>query len=164
MRMMSAPPASPGRQRQPAGVVPHQLDDHDAQMRLGRRIEPVDRLGRGADRGVEAEGDVGFGEVVVDGLGQADDVEAVLGQAVGDLVRAVAAQADQAIEAEPVVGFDGPRASCRWSRRWAAASCAASRGWCRGWCRRATGCRRRLADGGRANDSRPGRESPFRCR
>ena len=30
-------------------------------------------------------------------------------QVVGDLVRAVAAQADQAIEAEPVVGLDGPR-------------------------------------------------------
>jgi hypothetical protein len=28
----------------PAGVAAHHLDDHDAVVRLGRRVQPVDRL------------------------------------------------------------------------------------------------------------------------
>ena len=45
--------------RDPAGVAAHHLDDHDAVVRLRRRVQPVDRLRRDRDRGVEAERVVG---------------------------------------------------------------------------------------------------------
>ena len=61
--------------RDPAGVPAHHLDDHDAVVRLGRRVEPVDRLGADRDGGVEAERVVGAREVVVDRLRDADDGE-----------------------------------------------------------------------------------------
>ena len=59
----------PGVQGDPAGVPAHHLDDQDAVVGLGGGVQPVDRLHRDVDRGVEAEGVVGGGEVVVDGLG-----------------------------------------------------------------------------------------------
>ena len=42
--------------------------------------------------------DVGAVDVVVDGLGQADDVEPLLGEEIGRLVGAVAAQNEEAVE------------------------------------------------------------------
>ncbi len=57
----------------PAGVAPHHLDDHDPLVRLGGGVQAIDRLGGDRHRGVEAEGRLGAGEVVVDGLGDADD-------------------------------------------------------------------------------------------
>ena len=69
-------------EREPAGLVSHDLDHHDAVVRMGRRVQPVDGLGRDVDRGVETEADVRLVEVVVDGLGQADAVEAELGELV----------------------------------------------------------------------------------
>ena len=75
MRIKSAPPAIP-MQGDPAGVAAHHLDDDDAVVRLGGRVQPVDRLGGDRDRRVEAEGVVGAGEVVVDRLRDADDGEA----------------------------------------------------------------------------------------
>ena len=53
----------------------------------------------------EAEGDVGAVDVVVDGLGQADDVQALLRQQVGRFVRAVAAQAEQAVQLHLFIVF-----------------------------------------------------------
>ena len=38
----------------------------------------VDRVGGCVQRGIEAEGDFGGREIVVDGLGNADDVHALL--------------------------------------------------------------------------------------
>jgi hypothetical protein len=55
-------------QRDPAGVPAHDLDDQRAVVRLGGGVQPVDRLHRDVDRGVEAEGEVGGVEVVVDRL------------------------------------------------------------------------------------------------
>ena len=57
----------------PAGVAAHHLDDHHAVVRLGGRVQAVDRLGADRDGRVEAEGVVGAGEVVVDRLRDADD-------------------------------------------------------------------------------------------
>ena len=45
----------PGVERDPARMPAHHLDDHDAVVRLGGRVQPVDRLGRDRDRRVEAE-------------------------------------------------------------------------------------------------------------
>ena len=65
---MSAPPAMPGVRRDPARVAAHHLDDHHAVVALGGRVQAVDRVGRDLHRGVEAEREVGAGEVVVDRL------------------------------------------------------------------------------------------------
>src|SRR6266545_1926992 len=57
-----------------AGVTSHHLAHDDAAVRLGGGVEPVDRLGRDRDRRVEAEGVVGAGQIVVDGLRDPDDL------------------------------------------------------------------------------------------
>ena len=62
----------------PARVTAHHLDNHHAVVRLGGGVQPVDRLGADEHRGVEAEGVVGPGKVVVDRLRHADDREVVL--------------------------------------------------------------------------------------
>src|SRR5437899_3003847 len=46
-------------ERDPAGVAAHHLDEHDAMVRLGRRMDLVDGVGRGVQRGVEPECDLG---------------------------------------------------------------------------------------------------------
>ena len=56
--------------------------------------------------GVEAEGDVGHGDVVVDGLGQGDDVHARLGQPIGVFLGAAAAEADQGVEVMALIVVD----------------------------------------------------------
>ena len=97
------------RDRQPAGVAAHDLDDDHAVVRLGRRVQPVDRLGRDRDRGVEAERLVGRREVVVDRLRNADDGQAVLAvEPRCDAERVLAADRDQPVELlERVLhGFD----------------------------------------------------------
>ena len=40
------PARQPGAERQPAGVVAHDLDDDDPVVAVGRGVQPVDRLGR----------------------------------------------------------------------------------------------------------------------
>ena len=47
---------------------------------------------------METEGHVGAVDIVVDGLGQADDVEALLSQKIGRLMGAVAAQTEKAVQ------------------------------------------------------------------
>ena len=69
----------PGVERDPAGVAAHHLDHHHPVVGLGRGVQAVDRLGRDVQRGVEAEGDVGGAEVVVDRLRHPEHVDAVLG-------------------------------------------------------------------------------------
>ena len=74
MRITLAPPAMPAcRAIQPAWR-PITSTTSDAVVRLGGGVQPVDRLHRDVDRGVEAEGEVGGAEVVVDRLRHADDV------------------------------------------------------------------------------------------
>ena len=60
----------------PAGVAAHHLDDDHAVVRLGGRVQAVDRVGGDLHGGLEAEREVGAGEVVVDRLRDADDVDA----------------------------------------------------------------------------------------
>ena len=87
----------------PTRVAAHHLDDHDAVVRLRRRVQPVDRLGGDEDRGVEAEGVVGAREVVVDRLRHADDRELLLGvEARRDAESVLAADRDERVE--PAVG------------------------------------------------------------
>ena len=85
-------------QRNPAGVAAHHLDDHDAAMRFGRRVQPIDRVGGEADRRVEAETARRADDVVVDRLRHADERDALLVELVRDRQRAVAADADERVE------------------------------------------------------------------
>ena len=71
-------------ERDPARVAAHHLDDHDAVVRLGGRVQPIDRLGRERHRRVEPERHRRLGDVVVDGLRHADDGNAALVELVRD--------------------------------------------------------------------------------
>ena len=99
------------------------------------------RLGGGAHRGVEAEGALGAAHVVVDGLGHADDRQALAPQVVGDLQAAVAADGDERVES---AGLErGDQIVRAVALVLLALLVRASRSgtgcrdwWCRGWCRR----------------------------
>ena len=111
--------------RDPAGVAAHDLDDDHAVVRLGRGVQPVDRVGGDLDRGLEAEREVGRGEVVVDRLRHADDVDAVLVQLARDAERVLAADRDQRVEAAGLHRrLDLAQAVRRPCRRW----CGTTRG------------------------------------
>ena len=83
----------------PAGVPAHHLDDHHAVVRLGGRVQPVDRVGDDLHGGLEAERHVGAAEVVVDRLRHAHDRHAVFVQAQRDAERVLAADRDQHVDA-----------------------------------------------------------------
>ncbi len=86
--------------RDPSGVAAHHLDDHHAVVRLGGRVQPVNRLRTDEDCGVEAEGVVRPRKVVVDRLRHADDVKIVLFIQPGrHAERVLAADRDEGVEA-----------------------------------------------------------------
>ena len=90
-------------ERQPADLVAHDLHDEHAAVRGGGGVDAVDGVGGDVHGALEAKGHVRAPEVVVDRLGQGDDVQALLAQQVGRLVGAVAAQDDQAVELQFVI-------------------------------------------------------------
>ena len=94
-----------GVQRQPAGFVAHDLNAHDAAVAARGGVDAVNDLGGDVHGSVEAERHVGAVDVVVDGLGQTDDVQALLAEQVRGLVGAVAAQAEQAVQFGGAVVF-----------------------------------------------------------
>ena len=83
----------------PAGVAAHHLDHDHAVVRLGGGVQAVDRVGGDLHGGLEAEREVGAGEVVVDRLRDADHVDAVVDQPAGDAERVLAADRDQRVDA-----------------------------------------------------------------
>src|SRR5262249_16671431 len=83
----------------PAGVPTHHLDHHHAVVRLGRRVQAVDRLPADVHRRVQAEGVVGPGEVVVDRLRHPDHRSADVGvQARRDAEGVLASDRDERVE------------------------------------------------------------------
>src|SRR6478736_543004 len=82
--------------RDVADVPAHDLDDEDAVVRLGRRVEAVDGVRADLHGRLEAERHLGQGDVVVDRLRHPDDGEPVLVQAVDDTHRARAAEGQDA--------------------------------------------------------------------
>src|SRR5581483_2910565 len=89
-----------GFERDPAGIAAHNFHHHDAVMRLSGGEELVNGLNTGVQRGIEAEGDIGGGEVVVNGLGNAYDVQPLLEEVEGNRLGAVAAHHDDSVNAE----------------------------------------------------------------
>ena len=83
----------------PPHVPPHHLADDDALVALRRGVQPVDGVRGDHHRGVEAEGEVGGVDVVVDGLGHADDRQALLVHARGGRERPLAADGDDGADA-----------------------------------------------------------------
>jgi hypothetical protein len=79
-------------------VAAHDLDDHHPLVGLGGGLETVYGLGRDAHRRVEPEGPVGGGDVVVDGLRDADDRHARVGEHPGRGERALAADRDERVQ------------------------------------------------------------------
>src|ERR1041385_5175044 len=77
----------------------HDLDDHDAFMAFGGRVDLVDRVRRRGNGGVEPERRHGPADVVVDGLRHANDRQSLLQQRVRDPERAVAADRNERVEA-----------------------------------------------------------------
>jgi hypothetical protein len=93
MRMTFAPPARPEWRA---------IDDQDAHVGLGGGVQPVDGLGGDADRGVEAEGVVRGGQVVVNGLRDAHTGHVVLvGQPGGHAQGVLAADDDERLHPQP---------------------------------------------------------------
>ncbi len=94
-----------GIQGQPAGLVPHDLHAHDAAVTGGGGVDAVDGLGGDVVGGMEAEGEIRSVDIVIDGLRKADDVQPLLAQQIRGFVGAVAAQGDQAVQLQILVGF-----------------------------------------------------------
>ncbi len=97
----------PGGERDMAGIAAHHLEHHDAAVAGRGRLQPIERLGRDRDRGVEADRHLGQAEIVVDRLGNADQREIALArEPVEDPEAAVAADADHGIESERAHALD----------------------------------------------------------
>lgn len=84
----------------------HDLDDKHAAVTRGGGVNVVDALGGDVDGARKAKRQLGTPGVVIDGLGQGDNVEALFAQAVGSLGGAVTAQHKQAVELQLVIGVD----------------------------------------------------------
>src|SRR5690242_17455549 len=91
----------------PAGVASHDLADENAVVRLRGGVQAIDSLGGDHYGGVEAKADIGAAEVVVNGLGNADAVDAALAESKRDGLGVVAAKRDERIE---LVALDGLQA------------------------------------------------------
>ena len=94
-----------GIQCQPSGLVAHHLNAHHAAVAACGGVDAVNDLGCNVHGGMEAERDIGPVDIIVNGLGQADDVEALLAEEVSVFVGAVAAQAEQAVQLGFLVGL-----------------------------------------------------------
>jgi hypothetical protein len=84
-------------QRQPTDRAAHDLDHHDAVVRHGGRVEPVERLHNNGNSGVETESHIGLADVVVNGFGHADDGDAGLGHAGCHAQRAIPPDRNQGV-------------------------------------------------------------------
>ena len=94
-------------ERQMARVSAHDLDDRAALVRLHGVSETVDSLDGGVGRGVVADGVVGADDIVINGGRNADNADTLLGKLLEAAERAVAADADNAVESQKLA-----RGSC----------------------------------------------------
>ena len=90
----------PAVDRDPAGVAAHDFEHHHAVVALRRGAEAVQRIGGARNGGIEAERQGGGLKIVVNGLGHADDGDAMFEELLGAAQRAVAAHDHQGAQAE----------------------------------------------------------------
>jgi hypothetical protein len=86
--------------RDPPFRATHHFDDHDPVVGLGRRRDPVERIGDDLHGRVEAEREIGGRDVVVDRLRHADDEKALRAEPQRRTQSAVASDYDE--PADPV--------------------------------------------------------------
>jgi len=95
------------RQRDLTRVATHDLEYHDPIMTCRGGLQTVDRLGRDHDGGVVADRTFGGADIIVDGLGNADESNfALLSEAAEDGKAAVTADSDQCVEAKQADALD----------------------------------------------------------
>ncbi len=87
-----------GGRGEPARVAAHDLDDHDPVVRLRGGAQAIDRIRRHLDGRVESERAVRADHVVVDGLRDAHDREAVRVELASDVHGVLAADRDERVE------------------------------------------------------------------
>ena len=66
-------------------------------------MQPVDRFGGDGDSGVKAKASVGSAQVIVDGLGNAHHLDALLDQRIGHTLGVIASDGNQRVQP---VGLD----------------------------------------------------------
>src|ERR1700678_743374 len=81
----------------PACVAAHDFNYDHAVVRVGGGVDAIDGFGGDHDRSVVSEGLVGAADVIVDGLGNADGIDAVVTQEERDGLRVVAAERDERV-------------------------------------------------------------------
>src|SRR5207253_11444380 len=89
-----------GFQPNPARVASHDLNYHDAMVRLRRGVNLVHRFSCGMQRGIESKGNFGGTKIVVNGLGHTYDLQALTEWLERNLLRAIAANTDDSINSE----------------------------------------------------------------
>ena len=82
------------------GMMAHDLDDAAAVVALGGVAQFIDGFHRGVHGRVVADGVLAAGDVIVDGAGQTDAGDALVGQRPGAHEGTVAADDDQRIDAQ----------------------------------------------------------------
>src|SRR6185369_3533311 len=90
----------------PAGIAAHDFDHHHPIVGLSCGVDPVDGLGGNINRSIETKSEVGAGQVVVDGLGDAHHINAFFVQPLGYRKRVVAADGDQGLDLMLLQGSD----------------------------------------------------------
>src|SRR5262249_12018087 len=68
----------------PAGIATHDFHDHDPVVRFSGGVYAVDGLAHHVDRCVKTECELGTAQVVVDGFGNAYDLDPCFIQLLGD--------------------------------------------------------------------------------
>src|SRR5690606_6440635 len=89
-----------------AAVAAHDLHHRNPVVGAAGVAQPVDGFHRHVQGGIKADGELGAGNVVVDGAGNADAGKAHFGQAHGAHVGAVAANHHQGVDAVLLQVFD----------------------------------------------------------
>src|SRR5205807_6590824 len=84
-----------------AGVAAKDFEHHEAFVGAGRSAKAVDHLNGAGDAGAEANAIVRARDVIVHGLGDADDFEALFVQTNTVAERIVAADGNESVNPEP---------------------------------------------------------------
>src|SRR5690625_3161209 len=90
--------SNPGVQGDPTGIAPHHLDNHHPLVSFGRGRQLVDRISRCGDSCIEPESKIASPDIVIDRLGNTDDLQTLLDQLVGDRHVAVTPHRNESVD------------------------------------------------------------------